>query len=56
MHEIRLAHALTWDGAQALANAVHTALEGNGYQEFRTDGYEAQTKIHSVFLDWSFLY
>jgi len=48
-------HAATYDGAQALANAVHDALEGNGYQTYRADGYEAQTKTYSVFLDWSFI-
>ena len=48
-------HATTYDGAQALANAVHNALESNGYQTYRADGYEEQTKTHSVFLDWSFI-
>jgi len=49
-------HALTYAGAKALADAVHTALEGTGYQTFRTDSYHPQTKTHSVFLDWSFIY
>ena len=48
-------HALTYDGAQALANAVHDALEGNGYQAYRSDGYQGPTKTHSVVIDWSFI-
>ncbi len=48
-------YALTYDGAQALANAAHDALEGNGYQAYRTDLYQASTKIHSVIVDWNFI-
>lgn len=48
-------HATTYDGAQTLADAVHDALEGNGYLQSRTPGYEEKTKTHSVFMDWSFL-
>ena len=48
-------HALTFDGAKALADAIHDALEGTGYQAYRTEGYEDSTKTHSVFLDWSFI-
>jgi len=48
-------HALTYDGAQALANAAFNALEGNGYQTYRTDGYDEATKTHSVFIDWAFV-
>jgi len=48
-------HAITHDGAKALADAVHDALEGTGYQAYRTEGYEESTKTHSVFLDWSFI-
>jgi hypothetical protein len=56
-HRVRMqisCHAATYDGAQALADAVHAALEGNGYMEFRSDGYEQETKTYSVFIDWSF--
>jgi len=48
-------HALTYDGAQALGNAVHDALEGGGYQDYRTDLYDSATKTHTVIIDWSFL-
>lgn len=47
-------HALTNTQANAVADAIYAALEGNGYQEFRTEGYDPKTKTHSVFLDWSF--
>jgi len=48
-------HAMTYDGAQALADAVHDALEGNGYQAYRSDGYQGPTKSYTVALDWSFI-
>ena len=48
-------HAATYDAAQALGDAVDAALQGNGYQSYRTSGYEASSKIHSVFIDWSFI-
>ena len=59
MHSERMqfsCHALTYTGAKALADAVHDALEGDGYQEFRSDAYQAPTKGYSVALDWEFLY
>ena len=48
-------YAATYDAAQALADAVHDALEGNGYQDYRSDSYDSNTKTHGVFLDWSFI-
>ena len=49
-------HALTYTGAQALADAVHDALEGDGYQSFRSGAYQSPTKTHTVVLDWSYIY
>lgn len=48
-------HATTYTQAQAVADAIHDALEGNGYQQYRTDLYDPKTKTHSVILDWSFI-
>jgi len=48
-------YATTYDGAQALATAVHAALQGNGYQNFRSSGYDERTKLHGVFMGWSFI-
>jgi len=47
-------HENTYEGAQALADAVYDALEGNGWQETRIDIYEGGTQTHSVHLDWIF--
>ncbi len=44
-----------YDQASAIADAVHDALEGNGYQEGRFDFYDEQTKSHSVNLEWVFM-
>ena len=49
-------YAITSDGANALADAVYAALEGNGYQDYRSGQmYEANTKTYLVPLDWSFI-
>jgi hypothetical protein len=49
-------HSLTFTQANAIADAIHDALEGNGYQTSRSGGnYDSSTKTHSVFLDWSFI-
>lgn len=48
------AHARTYAQAQAIAEAVHDALEGNGYMEGWFDFYDDQTKTHSVNLEWRF--
>lgn len=48
-------HAATYDGANALADAVYAALEGNGYQLYRSNAYQQSTKSFSVFIDWGFL-
>jgi len=45
-----------YDAAQTLADAVHTALVGTGYQERRIDIYDSRTKRHGVTIDWSYLY
>ena len=48
-------HALTYDGANALADAVYAAREGNGYQLYRSIAYQQATKSFSVFIDWGFI-
>lgn len=54
-HTIQISiHSLTFDQAQAIADAVHAALEGNGYQDGRFDFYDETTKTHSVNLEWLF--
>lgn len=55
-HTIQIScHSVTFDQAQAVADAVHAALEGNGYQDSRFDFYDDLTKTHSVNLEWSFI-
>ena len=41
--------------AETLADAVFAALEGNGYQEFRTSVYFEDTQTHTAIIDWAFL-
>jgi hypothetical protein len=48
-------HADTYDEANTLADAVFDALEGNGYQLYRSNAYQQSTKTFSVFIDWGFL-
>ena len=48
-------YALTRTAANALCDAVHAALEGNGYQEYRTELYDSATKLHNAIIDWSFI-
>ena len=49
-------YATTYDGANTLANAVFAALEGNGYQDYRSGPmYDEKTKTFLVPLDWSFI-
>lgn len=48
-------HALTPDAADALADAVVSALEGNGYEDERYPFEDEQTKSYSVILEWSIL-
>ena len=49
-------YATTYDGANALANAVFAALEGNGYQDYRSGAmYDEKTKTYLVPIDWSFI-
>ena len=45
----------THELAEALADAVFTALEGNGYQEFRTNIYFEDTQTYTAIIDWAFL-
>ena len=45
-------HENTYEAAQTLADAVYSALEGNGWQSHRTDLYDPSTQTHSVHLDW----
>lgn len=47
-------HENTYEGAQTLADAVYSALEGNGWLETRIDIYEGATQTHTVHLDWIF--
>ena len=44
-----------YSGAKALAAAVEADLAGNGYLAFSTDGFEEDTKLHVVYLDWPFI-
>lgn len=48
-------NATTHTGANALADAVFAALEGDGYQDNRYDFYDESTKIHSTTLEWAFI-
>ena len=40
--------------AEALADAVFSALEGNGYQENRSNIYFEDTQTYSAIIDWAF--
>jgi len=46
-------YADTSDKADALANAVYSALEGNGYQSDRFPFYDDDTDIYSVIMEWA---
>ena len=45
----------THELAETLADAVFAALEGNGYQEFRTNIYFEDTQTYTAIIDWAFL-
>ncbi len=45
----------TYEDAQTLADAVFSALEGNGYMQNRTDLYDSGTQTYAAIIDWSFL-
>ena len=49
------ANAATYSGAKALAAAVISALEGNGYLELEYDLYDPETQTHTAIVDWSFM-
>lgn len=38
--------------AHTLADAVYSALEGNGWQSSKNDFYDSTTDRHTVALDW----
>jgi hypothetical protein len=40
--------------AHALADAVYSALEGNGWQSSKNDIYDIATQSYMVALDWTF--
>lgn len=48
-------HARTFAEAQAIADAVHAALEGNGSQEARFDFYDERVKAHIASIEWLFI-
>ena len=47
-------HEKTYEAAQALADAVYSALEGDGRQDLRIDLYDAVTQTHTTHIDWVF--
>ena len=48
-------HADTYAAAKGLAEAVFSALDGNGYLESAIDSYDPTTQVHSVYVTWRFL-
>lgn len=49
------ADASTAESSEAFADAVESALEGNGYLSHRHDQYDTETHSHVTIIDWSFL-
>ena len=47
-------HENNYEAAQTLADAVYSALEGNGWLQLRLDLYDPTTRTHSVHIDWVF--
>lgn len=45
----------TYEDAQILADAVFSALEGDGHMENRTGLYDPVTQTYTAIIDWSFL-
>jgi len=48
-------NATTYSGAKALATAVISALEGDGYQQSEYDLYDDTTQVHSTYVSWAFM-
>lgn len=48
-------HANTYSSAKAVAAAVISALEGDGYLDLEFDIYDPDTQTHTVAVDWSFI-
>ena len=48
-------HANTYSSAKAVAAAVISALEGDGYCELEYDLYDPTTQTHTVIVDWAFM-
>ena len=48
-------HADTYAAAKGLAEAVFTALAGNGYLESAVDFYQPDIQVHTVAITWRFL-
>jgi hypothetical protein len=49
------AETSTPEVTEAFADAVETALEGNGYLQGRQDFYDRETKSFRRVIDWAFL-
>ena len=48
-------HGATYSSAKAVADAVYSAFEGDGYLESEFDLYDSQTQVHTIAVDWSFM-
>ena len=48
-------YANTLTQAKAVADAVETALQGNGYLSLEYDIYDPEEQTHTAIIDWSFL-
>jgi len=48
-------HADTYASAKGVAEAVFSALDGNGYLESAVDYYDPGTQTHTVAITWRFL-
>ena len=48
-------HANTYSGAHILAEAVFSAMAGDGYLESAVDFYDPQTQTHTVAITWRLL-
>lgn len=48
-------HANTYSSAKAVAAAVISALEGDGYHRGEHDIYDSQSQVHTVAITWAFM-
>ena len=48
-------HANTYSSAKAVAAAVISALESDGYLELEYDIYDPDTQTHTIAVDWAFM-